>query len=242
MERPATKLVRVPGTYRPQEDTQLLIGHIRRQELARGRRVLDICTGTGALALAAAEGGAATVTAIDLSRRAVANTRLNSLLNRAGVEVLRGDLLAPVAGRLFDLVISNPPYVPAPTERLPRYRMGRCWDGGHDGRVLVDRICDTVGDVLAPGGRFLLTHSAVTDADLTVERLTGRGLEACVVKTETIPFGPVMTRRADLLAARGLIEPRQRHEEIVVIEAVRTADREQDDVVREPDYPDLLAG
>jgi release factor glutamine methyltransferase len=216
-------IARLPGTYAPQDDTALLISTLRESGLACGRRVLDICTGTGAVAVAAAAAGAASVTAVDLSRRAVASARLNSMLARAEIDVRCGDLFAPVAGRTFDLVVANPPYVPAATEKLPRHRNGRSWDGGCDGRALVDRICRGARDVLSTGGMVLMTHTAVIDADHTLGLLAEQGFEARVVARRALAFGPVMRARADLLAARGLIGFDQRVEEIVVVEATLPA-------------------
>lgn len=220
-------LLRLPGTYPAQGDTQLLAGTMERRGLAEGRRVLDLCTGTGALALAAARAGAREVVAVDLSRRVAFNARLNARLDelrdrrpgRARVEVRRGDLMAPVAGERFDLVLANPPYVPAPSEDLPRYSPGRSWDAGVDGRALLDRICTGVADVLAPGGTLLLTHSVLSDERTTLDQLRAAGLDAEVVERRQEPFGPVMRRRADLLRARGLLDPHQDHEELVVVEA-----------------------
>lgn len=133
-----TRLLRLPGTYPAQDDTWLLASVLRRTGLARGRRVLDVCTGTGALAVVAADAGAASVDAVDLSWRSVLSARANSGLRRAGVAVHRGDLFEPAAGRLSDLVLANPPYVPASTDVLPRPTIDRCWDGGVDGRLLVE--------------------------------------------------------------------------------------------------------
>ena len=130
-----------PGVYRAETDTELLAGVMRRGGYARDRDVLDVGTGGGALAVAAAQAGARSVTAVDLSLRSVAATWVNSRLARARVRVRRGDLFAPVAGRRFGLVLSNPPYVPAATGALPRHRKARCWDAGPDGRALLDRIC-----------------------------------------------------------------------------------------------------
>lgn len=145
------RLLRIPGTYPPQGDTALLARAVRDSGLAAGQRVLDVCTGTGALAITAAATGAATVTAVDLSARSVLTARLNVALNLAHVRVRRGDLFAPVAGQRFDLVTANPPYVPARTPGLPRHGAARSWDAGPDGRALLDRIAAEVGDVLAPG-------------------------------------------------------------------------------------------
>jgi release factor glutamine methyltransferase len=210
-----------PGVYRAECDTSLLAAMMRRYRYAAGRDVLDVGTGTGALAIAAAREGASSVTAVDLSTRAVAATWLNSRLHRVGVTVHRGDLFAPVAGRRFGLVVANPPYVPSETALLPRHRRGRSWDAGPDGRLVIDRICADVERVLAPGGDVLLVQSAVCQPDRTVAALQEAGLRARVVASARIPFGPVMRARTAMLEARGLIAPGERIEELVVVGARR---------------------
>lgn len=213
----ATKLVRLPGTYPAQDDTWLLADVLRRTDLARGRRVLDVCTGTGALAVVAADAGASSVDAVDLSWRSVLSARANSGLRRAGIAVHRGDLFAPMAGRRFDLVLANPPYVPASSDVLPRHTIDRCWDGGIDGRVLVDRICDGVRGVLAPGGRLLLVQSCVTGEQQTLDRLRSAGLTAEVAARAVVPFGPVMRARARMLRSRGLLADDAPGDEVLVV-------------------------
>lgn len=99
--------VRLPGVYRPQTDTLLLATAMSREGIGSGMDVLDLCTGTGTLALHAARLGAR-VTAVDISRRAVASARLNTVLARLPVTVRRGDLLRTLPGLTFDAVISNP--------------------------------------------------------------------------------------------------------------------------------------
>ena len=210
-----------PGVYRAEGDTEFLTDVMRRGGYASGRDVLDVGTGSGALAIAAARSGAASVTAVDLSLRSVATTWLNARLHRADVTVRRGNLFAPVADRRFGLVVANPPYVPAESDRLPRHRKARCWDAGPDGRALLDRICAGVADVLAPDGDVLLVHSGVCDADLTLDALGRVGLVPQVLAKTTVPFGPVMRARAALLEARGLIAPGEREEELVVVGARR---------------------
>ncbi|MGH3800328.1 MAG: HemK2/MTQ2 family protein methyltransferase [Pseudonocardiaceae bacterium] len=214
-------LLRPPGVYRADGDTWLLTDVMRRGGYAAGRRVLDIGTGAGALALAAARAGATTVTAVDLSLRSVAATWLNSRLHRAPVTVRRGDLFAPVANQRFDLIMANPPYVPAATDVLPRYRISRCWDAGPDGRAVLDRICTEGPPLLSSDGMLLLVHSTVCDDEATVSRLADAGLDAEVLTRATVPFGPVMRARVAMLEARGLVEPGQCHEELVVIGARR---------------------
>lgn len=214
-------LLRPPGVYRAEGDTSLLTDVLCAGGYAVGRRVLDIGTGAGALALAAARAGAATVTAVDLSWRSVIATWLNSRLHRVPITVHCGDLFAPVAGQHFDLILANPPYVPAATGILPRHRISRCWDAGPDGRAVLDRICVEGPARLAPAGLMLLVHSAICDDGATVSRLADAGLDAEVLARATVPFGPVMHARVAMLEARRLVAPGQRHEELVVIGARR---------------------
>jgi release factor glutamine methyltransferase len=210
-------LIRPPGVYRVDGDTMFLIEVLRLGGYAAGRRVLDVGTGTGALALAAARAGAASVTAVDLSLRSVAAAWLNSRLHRVACTVRWGDLGAPVTGQQFDLILANPPYVPAASDALPRHRISRCWDGGLDGRLILDRLCAEGPDLLAPEGMILVVHSALCDEDITLKRFADAGLQAEVVARCTVPFGPVTRARATMLEARGLVGPGQREEELVII-------------------------
>jgi release factor glutamine methyltransferase len=211
--------MRPPGVYRADSDTSLLIDVLRAGGYAVDRHVLDIGTGTGALALAAARSGAASVTAVDLSLRSVAAAWLNSRLHRVACTVHWGDLCGPVAGQSFDLIVANPPYVPAATAVLPRHRISRCWDGGLDGRVVLDRICTEGPGLLAPGGMLLVVHSTVCDEGITVKLFADAGLQAEILTRCGVPFGPVMRARAAMLEARGLVELGQCDEELVVIGA-----------------------
>ncbi|MFB7599209.1 HemK2/MTQ2 family protein methyltransferase [Streptomyces sp. NPDC056160] len=210
----------LPGVYAPQEDTALLAEALAGEALRPGAAVLDVGTGSGALALAAARRGAR-VTAVDVSRRAVWTTRLNARLNRLPVRALRGNLFAPVHGRTFDLVLANPPYVPAPhAGRVPRGR-SRAWDAGRDGRLVLDRLCREAPALLRPGGVLLVVHSTLSDPGRTLDLLRTAGLKAAVVRRRWIGFGPVVRRRRDWLRAHGLLGPAEEREELVVIRAER---------------------
>jgi release factor glutamine methyltransferase len=224
--RPHLSVVRGPGVYPAQRDTWLL-ADVLRGELLDGpepsRAVLELCSGAGALALVAAGMPGSEVTAVDVSRRALFATLVNALRQRRRVRVRRGDLTAPVAGERFDLVVANPPYVPARCGDLPTRGVARAFDGGPDGRAVLDRVCDEAPTVLAPGGRLLIVHSAVNGVTETLRRLRDRGLEADVAARCSQPFGPVFRARSAFLEQRGLIAPGQRIEELIVVRGRRSS-------------------
>ena len=122
---------------------------------------LDLCTGSGCLALALADAGA-DVTATDLSEQALSLARHNA--EKLGLEAafLLGDLyqaLPPDAS--FDLIVTNPPYIPtAVCETLqPEVRSFEprlALDGGPDGLALIRTILEGLGPRLNPGGLFLM--------------------------------------------------------------------------------------
>ncbi|GAA2595829.1 HemK2/MTQ2 family protein methyltransferase [Actinomadura fulvescens] len=216
-------LLRPPGVYRPQGDTDLLSAALRRTPVAAGARVLDIGTGTGAVSVAAARRGDCRVTAVDVSARAVLAARLNTMVRGLRVRVMRGDLFAPVRGQAFDLILANPPYVPGHAPMPSLHSRARAWNAGLDGRRVLDRICAQAPAHLAPGGTLLIVHSALSGEAATLEALRAAGLTAWVTARSTEPFGPVLRARAGVLERRGLIRPGQRYEELVVIRADRAS-------------------
>ena len=214
----------LPGVYTPQEDTALLAGALSEEPLHPGAHVLDVGTGTGALALQAAHRGSR-VTAVDVSWRAVCTAKANAWLTGASVRVHRGNLFTPVRHQSFDLILTNPPYVPAPVRdgRPPRGR-ARAWDAGHDGRSVLDRVCREAPGLLRPGGVLLIVHSALSDPGRTVRHLRGAGLKAAVTRRHRIAFGPVLRERVDWLRERGLLsadagDAAEEKEELVVVRA-----------------------
>jgi release factor glutamine methyltransferase len=216
--RRAVWLLRPPGVYAPQGDSELLLDALRRAAIPRGARMLDIFTGTGVVALAGAALGATDVHAMDLSHRAAWAARWNARLRRLPVTVHRADFLERASGR-FDVVTANPPYLPAPDVPHGRSRRARVWDAGEDGRECLDRVCRSAPRLLVEGGVLLLVQSAICGPDRTVRTLREAGLKTFVIARRTQPFGPVLRSRASWLEDRELIAPGEREEELVVVRA-----------------------
>jgi ribosomal protein L3 glutamine methyltransferase len=131
-------------------------------EPERISRVLDLCTGSGCLAVIAAHAFPnASIDAVDLSADALEVARLN--VDDSGfadrITLHEGDLFAPLGTQRYDLIISNPPYVDAEAmAALPpeyRHEPALALAGGPDGLAIVRRILDEAGEHLHPGGGLL---------------------------------------------------------------------------------------
>lgn len=125
----------------------------------RVSRVLDLCTGSGCLAvLAAMRFPNAKVDAVEISEDALEVARKNVAMHRLGrrIRLLRGDLFEPVKAARYDLIVANPPYVDkAGMRALPaecRHEPKLALDGGSDGLAVIRRILEGAGRHLTPDG------------------------------------------------------------------------------------------
>lgn len=217
-------LIAPAGVYAPQEDSQFLIDVMEKSDLALGRRVADLCTGSGVVGIAAGEQGASQVMAFDVCSRAVRHARVNALSAGVDVDVHLGSWARAAEFGPFDVVVCNPPYVPHDPDVAyapipPDTGPARAWDAGPDGRLVLDPLCEAVPELLAPGGTFLLVQSEFAVPRQTLAALASAGLDAEIVAYQWIPFGPVLMSRAAWLEDTGRLEPGRREEELVVIRA-----------------------
>jgi release factor glutamine methyltransferase len=210
-----SRWVALPGVFQPRSDTWLLADAARREPLAAGARILELCAGPALAGLTAAREHDGQLTTVDVSRRAALCAALNGRLNGVRVRALRGDLFAPVAGERFGLIVANPPYVPGGDP--PRTGAARAWEAGSDGRAVIDRICAHASAQLEPGGVLLIVHSEVCGADTTLRMLRDTGLSAGVAARQHGRLGPLLRSRRPALEARGLLRPGQATEDVLVL-------------------------
>jgi release factor glutamine methyltransferase len=213
--RPSLGLDVPEGVYAPLRDTALLGEAVVARLGAHPRaRVLDLCTGSGAVALSAATVGAV-VTAVDIDERAVAAARVNAERCGLWVDVRHGDLFEPVRGSSFDLISCNPPYLPAP----PGANCAR-WDAGPDGRFVINRLCREAYSHLGAGGVLLLVQSHLTGIEQTLGLLREARFDPEIIADHVGRLGPIASSRRRYLAQRLGSSPA--NERLVVIEAKRS--------------------
>ncbi len=220
------------GVYAPQEDSQLLIDVMDKTGLARGRRVADLCTGSGVIAIAAAQQGASEVTAFDICPRAAHFARQQVSKAGADVGVHLGSWARAAEFGPYDLVVCNPPYIPHDPsvdepDVPPHIGPARAWDAGYDGRLVLDPLCASVRDLLADGGTMLLVQSEFAVPRQTLAALASTGLDVEILAYQWIPFGPVLSARAQWLEDTGRLESGRREEELVVIRADKASNHER---------------
>jgi release factor glutamine methyltransferase len=133
------------------------------------------------------------------------------------IEAVRGSLLDAVPGRRFDVIVSNPPYLPAEREALPAGGRARHTEAGTTGRALLDRLIAAAPGHLAPGGVLLIAHSSVNGEEATLAHLRAAGLEPSVVERRRGGLGPLLAARAPRLEEQGLLAPGERTEELLVV-------------------------
>ncbi|WP_420716132.1 peptide chain release factor N(5)-glutamine methyltransferase [Mycobacterium sp. 94-17] len=167
-----------PGVFIPRPETEALLEWATAQQLAPRPVIVDLCTGSGALAVALAHHRpAARIVAVDISEAALDYARRNA--HGTAIELVRADvtepgLLAELDGRV-DMVVANPPYVPDGTVLDPEVAQHDPHEavfGGPDGSAVIAPIVGLAGRWLRPGGLLGVEHDDTT-ATQTVE-LFGR--------------------------------------------------------------------
>lgn len=167
------------GVYIPREDTELLVDNL---DVKGNERVLEMGTGSGAVALLASR-RAAHVIGVDVDPNAIASARKNAEINEArNVEFIESDLFARVRGK-FDVIAFNAPYLPVsdPWE-------ARAWSGGQTGREVLERFVQQLKPHLAPGGRVLVLISSLTGLEETKAMFQKQGFRAEVVAEKKVPW------------------------------------------------------
>ena len=158
------------GVLVPRPETEILAEEAAKRVESPGR-ILDLCTGSGCLAVTLAlKFREARVLGVDSEARALDYARMNSeALGASNTEFLEGDLFAPAKAAEdaapFDLIVSNPPYIPSAEidtlqTEVSRWEPRAALDGGADGLDIYRRIASEAPDVMSPDGLLVLELGA----------------------------------------------------------------------------------
>ena len=150
-------------------------------------RALEIGCGTGLLSLIASK-YCRHITSIDINKKAVdlskENMRLNNISN---MEALHSDLFEKI-NRTFDIIIFNTPYLPQSDEETIDSPINLAWDGGKDGRKVIDRFLKEAPSHLNTNGRLIFLESSLSSYDKSLDYLERHGFKADIISRKKLSF------------------------------------------------------
>jgi release factor glutamine methyltransferase len=173
------------NVYVPAEDSYLLADNLM---IEKGQSVLEIGTGSGVVAMYASKlTDNITVTDInfDACRLAEKNFDENGI---EGIEILFGNMFEPVKNRKFDVILFNTPYLPTEEDEVLDNTINYAFDGGLNGRKVIDIFLNEVGNHLNDGGIVQLIQSSLSGNDETLEKLDRLGFIAEIAASEHFFF------------------------------------------------------
>lgn len=177
----------VPNTvYEPSEDSFLIAENL---SINKGDKVLDMGTGCGINAIISAI-RTSFVVAVDINPHAARCTKQNAKMNGVEdrIEIICSDLFKSLKiGVCFDLILFNAPYLPI-EDKYPVNWIDRAWQGGDEGREVIDRFIALVPEFLCPGGRVLLIQSTISNIETTLLKFMDKGFEARILAEHKISF------------------------------------------------------
>ncbi len=178
-----------PKVYKPAEDTFLLAENL---QVKRTDEVLEIGTGVGIISIIASR-RARKVIATDINKYAIKCAIKNIINNKAfNIEIREGNLFEPVQGEKFDLILFNSPYLPISDDEKIDDELNASWDGGADGRSIIDKFLDCLKDHLKEGGRVQLVQSSLSDIDKTLKKLEKLGFKASITAKKKYFFEEIV--------------------------------------------------
>ncbi|WP_406535974.1 HemK2/MTQ2 family protein methyltransferase [Methanobrevibacter sp.] len=173
------------NVYVPAEDSYLLAENLQIKE---GQSVLEIGTGSGIVAMYASRlTDKITVTDInfDACELARKNFRQNNIEN---IEILWGNMFEVVENRKFDVILFNTPYLPTEDDEVLDNTINYAFDGGLNGRKVIDLFLNEVGNHLNDGGIVQMIQSSLSGNDETLARLDELGFIAEIAASEHFFF------------------------------------------------------
>ena len=175
--------------YIPSDDTFLLAENL---EIKEGMSVLEIGTGSGLVSMYASL-LTDDVTATDINYNALELAEKNFKLNNIGTIKLEfGDLFEPVKDKKFDVILFNTPYLPTDSDDIINDDLNYAFDGGLDGRKVIDRFINQVSNHLNDKGIVQIIQSSLSDNDRTLDMFDRNGFVAEIAESEKFFFEEIV--------------------------------------------------
>ena len=175
--------------YIPSDDTFLLAENL---EIKEGQSVLEIGTGSGLVSMYASL-LTDDVTATDINYNALELAEKNFKLNNIDTIKLEfGDMFEPVKDKKFDIILFNTPYLPTDSDDIIDDDLNYAFDGGLNGRKVIDRFINEVSNHLNDKGIVQMIQSSLSDNDRTLDMFDRNGFVAEIAESEKFFFEEIV--------------------------------------------------
>ena len=175
--------------YIPSDDTFLLAENL---EIKEGMSVLEIGTGSGLVSMYASL-LTDDVTATDINYNALELAEKNFKLNKIDTIKLEfGDMFEPVKDKKFDVILFNTPYLPTDSDDVIDDDLNYAFDGGLNGRKVIDRFINEVSNHLNDKGIVQMIQSSLSDNDRTLDMFDRNGFVAEIAESEKFFFEEIV--------------------------------------------------
>ena len=175
--------------YLPSDDSFLLAENL---EIKEGQSVLEIGTGSGIVSMYASL-LTDDVTATDINYNALELAEKNFKINNIDTIKLEfGDLFEPVKDQKFDVILFNTPYLPTDSDDIINDDLNYAFDGGLDGRNVIDRFINQVSNHLNDKGIVQMIQSSLSDNEKTLNRFDRNGFIAEIAESEKFFFEEIV--------------------------------------------------
>ena len=175
--------------YLPSDDSFLLAENL---EIKEGQSVLEIGTGSGIVSMYASL-LTDDVTATDINYNALELAEKNFKINNIDTIKLEfGDLFEPVKDQKFDVILFNTPYLPTDSDDIINDDLNYAFDGGLDGRNVIERFINQVSNHLNDKGIVQMIQSSLSDNDRTLNMFDRNGFIAEIAESEKFFFEEIV--------------------------------------------------
>ncbi|MCL2116781.1 MAG: class I SAM-dependent methyltransferase [Methanobrevibacter sp.] len=175
--------------YEPSDDSFLLAENLI---INKGEKVLEIGTGSGIIAIYASK-MTEDIVATDINFNAIELAEKNFASNGLkNIQLFLGNLFEPVKNQKFDVILFNAPYLPTESSEILDDNLNYAFDGGLDGRNVIDKFLNQVKNHLNHGGRVQLIQSSLSNIEETLNKLNDLGFKVEITATEKFFFEEIV--------------------------------------------------
>lgn len=184
------------GVHEAGEDTLFLVNNI---DFSKAKKCLEIGVGMG-IGAVYAQKRVDSFYGVDINLKAVDCSIKNCIINDVNYQnIIVSDCFSNLLEKDFDIIFSNPPQLPTPSNLERMDEIGLANNGGTHGRLIIDKIIDQCSEFLCVGGCLYLLHFDMCDIEKSIKRLEDIGFKVDIIDTKMVSCGKLSYERVSYI-------------------------------------------